>query len=98
MIHVLFIENDIVYDYFTYLIQEKYSDQHWNTAAHVPVLAIHKAVYDRFLPPHRLRRDIRACQIYPEYKAAWDIVLAEGEENIIHELRAFVSQASVRRA
>lgn len=93
LIHNLFIQNEDKLDrYFDNLINKKYKNLSQNTAIHVPVHAIHKEIFDKFFEKRRFEDEIEACSYYPEYKKAWDIVLNEGNEKIIEDLRKFFKQ------
>ncbi len=84
LIHNLFIQNENKIDnYFGELINKKYKNMSWNTKIHIPVHAIHKKIFDKFFEEGRLKKEIEACSYYPEYKKAWEIVLEEGEDEII---------------
>jgi hypothetical protein len=58
------------------------------TLNHILVHAIHKEIYLKTLKqPRRLEYDIRKCDKYPAYKAAWDIVEKEGHITIIEAFK-----------
>lgn len=90
LIHNLFIQNDNkkLYNYFDYIINNKYKEFKWNVAIHVPVHAIHKEIFLKFFNKKRLEKEIYSCSNYPEYKQAWDIVMEEGSKKIIKGLRS----------
>lgn len=88
LIHNLFIQNENKIDrYFEELINKKYKSLPWNTKIHIPVHAIHKKIFDKFFGEQRLKKEIKACSYYPEYRKAWEIVLEEGENKIIKKLK-----------
>ncbi len=91
LIHNLFIQNENKVDkYFEELLNKKYKNLSWNTKIHIPVHAIHKKIFDKFFGQQRLKKEIEACSYYPEYKKAWEIVLEEGEDEIIKNLKQSV--------
>lgn len=90
LLHILFMQNNSCKDYFTYLINEKYKAESWNTAAHVPIHAIHKKILFKFFGKNRFLREIRDAAHYPDYKRSWEIVDETGEDSIIEELRSYL--------
>ena len=88
LIHQLFLQNEKqINKYFDNIINKKYKKQPWNTRIHIPIHAIHKKIFDKFFGKKRLQKEIKNCSNYPEYKKAWDIVIKEGEDNIIKEMK-----------
>jgi len=87
LIHNLFIENEKETDrYFKELFSGKYSNN-WNISIHVLVHAIHKKIFDKFFSKERLDEELEISNYYPDYKEAWDIVMKEGEDSIIENLK-----------
>ena len=84
LIHNIFSQNEKKTDkYFDYLILEKYKNESFNTAIHVPVHAIHKKIFLKYFNKERLDNEIKMSGYYPDYKKAWDIVNKRGEDLII---------------
>lgn len=71
--------------------QELFGKQHtFGTTVHIPVHAVHKAIYLNILKdPERLKRDIANNKKYEakDYIAAWDYVEEHGYEEIIKKLK-----------
>lgn len=71
---------------------------HKTTLIHIPVHAIHKAIYlDGLKEPKRLRRDIENCKEGPqatEYAEAWEYVEKHGYKQIISKLKTSYSRLS----
>lgn len=60
---------------------------HFVTLVHIPVHAVHKAIYvDILNEPERLKRDIER-QHSPHYIKSWDYVETHGYEEIISKLK-----------
>ena len=57
------------------------------TNSHILLHAVHKEIYLRLFDEKRLKRDIKKCQKYKDYKRSWEIVEKEDYENIINEFR-----------
>jgi len=90
IIHNLFIENEEeTKEYFKVLFSGRYSNN-WNVSIHVLVHAIHKKIFDKFFSKERLEEELEISSYYLDYKEAWDIVLKEGEDKIIEELRNLI--------
>jgi len=93
LIHNLFMNasEEKFNDYSKYLIKEKYKNESLNTAIHIPVHAIHRKIFEKFYNDGRLRGELDFTAKYPDYKRAWEIVLNEGADNIIAELKKMLS-------
>lgn len=87
LIHNLFIDNKNTDDYFMYLINEKYKNEEFNTAIHVPIHTIHKKIFLKFFDKKRLESEINMSSYYPAYKRSWEIVNQIGEDKIIEEMK-----------
>jgi hypothetical protein len=89
LIHRLLTDNrTLPYDLFLIPHWENlFGKNHsFNTLVHIPVHAVHKAVYlDALKDAKRLERDIKRHQKYgnKDYTAAWDYVESRGYEDII---------------
>jgi hypothetical protein len=87
LVHQLFIQNEERgNDYWKY-INENYKKLPFNTRIHIPVHAIHEAIFMTFFGKERLGKEIQLMSAYEEYKKSWETVKTEGYKNIIKELR-----------
>ena len=94
LIHILFVQNEIITNnYFGYLLKKKYSDEEFNAAIHVPVHAMYKKILLCFFNEARLATDIKMSDYYPDYKRAWDIVMKEGEDKILEEMKRLIGSS-----
>lgn len=60
----------------------------FNMLVHIPAHAGLKYIYQDVLKqPRRLRRDIKMCQEWPSYKAAWDYVETHDYKKILAQLK-----------
>ncbi|MDD5416436.1 MAG: hypothetical protein PHU12_00490 [Candidatus Aenigmarchaeota archaeon] len=88
LIHQIFVQNHKnlknVWKYFFY---GKYKKESHTTCVHIPLHAIHTAIYKELFNEICLNRDIRICQDFKDYKKSWQIVKKEGYQNIIKEFR-----------
>jgi hypothetical protein len=93
LFHVLFTDNQHVNR-----SENKELIKHWsglfgnieNTVelVHIPVHAGLKAIYlDVLKEPYRLERDIKECQQWPSYKAAWEYVEKNDYKKIIRDFK-----------
>jgi hypothetical protein len=87
LVHQLFIQNEERgNDYWKY-INENYKELAFNTRIHIPVHAIHEAIFMKFFGKERLDKEIRIMSAYEEYKKSWDTVKKEGYKTIIKKFR-----------
>jgi hypothetical protein len=89
LIHNLFVQQinkDKGVRAFRY-IHMKYGKERPVTMRHVLLHAIHKHLYLKLFNQERFERDVRIMQHYKDYKRSWDIVNAEGHEQIIKEFK-----------
>jgi hypothetical protein len=85
LIHQIFIQNEATMNKsFDYLFR-KYKKEPLNTVIHIPVHAIHAAVFLKVFGKKRLNREINIMKKYAAYGKSWKIVQNEGHENIIKE-------------
>ncbi len=89
MIHQLFIQEGNMdrarksWDY----IFDKYKKESRTTKIHIPLHAIHEAIFRKFYPKKRLENEIRLMGSHKDYQRSWEIVQKEGYQNIIKEFR-----------
>ena len=88
VIHNLLLESNDFERYYKKL-KKRYTKASNRTLIHIPVHAIHKAVYLKYFNEGRLNRDIISCSRRKDYAKAWNIVNKEGYENIIKDIRAY---------
>lgn len=65
------------------IIEDKYKNEPIKTRIHITVHAIHTHLYLKLFSPERLQKDINRTKDDYDYKRAWDIVNAEGYQNIL---------------
>lgn len=87
LIHQLFVQNEEEMKKVWEYVFKTYKKEEFNTIIHVPVHAIHHHIFTELLSKKRLEREIDSMEDHPDYKRSWDIVLEEGAENIIKEIR-----------
>jgi len=94
LIHRLLTDNTAVpHELFLLPVwEELFGKNHaFNTLVHIPVHAVHKAIYlDVLNKPKHLERDVTRCKDNKatDYIAAWDYVEKHGYLEIIEKLRA----------
>lgn len=66
-------------------IHKKYASYSENTRIHIPLEAVHTALYLELFYEERLTRDKDFLSLMLDYKVAWDVVGKEGYKNIIKE-------------
>jgi len=94
LIHRLLTDNTAVpHELFLLPVwEELFGKNHsFNTLAHIPVHAVHKAIYlDVLNKPKHLERDVTRCKDKKatDYIAAWDYVDKHGYLEIIEKLKA----------
>ena len=93
LIHRLLTDNTAI-PHETMLLEEwqkLFGKQHtFGTTVHIPVHAVHKAIYlDVLKDPERLERDVASNKKYEakDYIAAWDYVEQHGYKVIIDKLQ-----------
>jgi len=92
LIHNIFIDNEKeLHRYFKHLIHKKYKRFKFATAIHVPLHAIHEKVFHKFFSRNRLKSEINFCKNWSAYNASWEIVLKEGNEAILKDLKTFLA-------
>jgi len=62
----------------------KYKGESRLTRIHIPLHAVHSHIYLKFFDEKRLIRDIQSINS-PDHRKSWDIVRAEGYQNILRE-------------
>lgn len=75
--------SSVVWKYYN----KKYKNESRKTITHIFVHAFHQHIYLKFFEKKRFKKEILIASKYPDYKRAWDIVKAEGYENIIKEFK-----------
>jgi hypothetical protein len=73
-------------------IHKKYASYSDNTRIHIPLEAVHKALYLNLFDDNRLKRDKDFLSLIPDYKTAWDVVEKEGYQNIIKDFISMFAQ------
>ncbi|CAN5641792.1 hypothetical protein BH23PAT2_BH23PAT2_07320 [soil metagenome] len=93
LLHRLLTDNTTVPHNTRFFTEWKklYGKQHsFNATVHIPVHAVHKAIYiDILKAPERLKRDVAFVKKYDakDYLKAWDYVEKKGYKEIITELK-----------
>jgi len=94
LIHRLLTDNTLLPIEDKFLVPEwekLFGGQHaWNTLIHIPVHAIHQAIYcDVLKDPQRMERDINSCKKHNDidYVKSWEYVEQNDYKKIIKKLR-----------
>jgi hypothetical protein len=92
LLHNLFTDNQYVQHHiYTDLLKvwkKLFGDRDNVELVHIPVHAGLKAIYlDVLKEPYRLERDIKECQQWPSYKAAWEYVDKNDYKKIIRDFK-----------
>lgn len=87
MIHQIQFQNHDLWRKWAVYLRNNYKNKSRMTNSHILLHAVHKEIYLRLFDEKRLKRDIKKCQKYADYKRSWKIVEKEGHENIIKEFR-----------
>lgn len=88
LIHNILIQNEAqLFQYLSFIMEEKYKNEDPITSLHIPIYAIHKQVFEKFFSKSRLRREIKISSGDSLYKRSWDIVQSVGADNILTDLR-----------
>lgn len=99
LVHRLLTDNTTI-PYHTNILEPEWKklfgkNHSFTTLVHIPVHAVHKAIYlDVLKQPKRLRRDIKANSDHSatDYVAAWDYVEKHGYMEIIEKLKKSYTQ------
>ncbi len=87
LIHQIQFQNEKKWPKWRKHLSKKYKKESRSTKSHISVHAINKKIYLRLFNKNRLKRDIKRCQKFLDYKLAWEVVEEEGHENIIKKFR-----------